>query len=163
VDTITKFVNILYLFAEGSGVGAYSKDISKWSDLRTVPTMKTYFEHMNAYHISFSAFENDNADVNADYIRARRYLPERGKGLLGTDLKPEFLKTRLFKTGIQHHITIIRRGDDLFLKINNAEKETLCHWKTNEFPALNSGRIGLRLMGSRVSQFGNFKVFELDK
>ena len=162
-DDATKFVNILYLFARGSGKEPYATDISKWSDLRTVPAMKTYFEHMNAFHMSFSAFENDNTNPNADYIRARYYLPERGKGLTGTDLKPDFLKTGLFKTGVKHHIVVIRRGDDLFMQIKNAEKEYLCHWKTNVFPTLNSGRIGLRLMGSRVSEFGNFKVFESDK
>ena len=162
-DDATKFVNILYLFAEGSGVGAYDKDILKWSDLRTVPAMKTYFEHMNAFHISFAAFENDNLDTNADYIRARRYMPERGKGLNGTYLKPDYLRTGLFRTGVLHHITVIRSGDTIFMQIKNAEKEYLCRWKTSEFPALKSGRIGLRLMGSRVSEFGNFKVFELDK
>ena len=158
VDTITKFVNILYLFAEGSGVGAYSKDISKWSDLRTIPAMKTYFEHMNAFHISFSAFENDNTNPNADYIRARYYLPERGRGLVGTDLKPDYLRTGLFKTGMPHHITVICKGDDIFMQIKNAEREYLCRWETSKFPTLTSGRIGLRLMGSRVSEFANFKV-----
>ncbi|HRZ98401.1 MAG TPA: hypothetical protein P5084_12665, partial [Paludibacter sp.] len=86
---------------------------------------------------------------------------ERGKGLSGTDLKPDYLRTGLFKTNEKYHITIIRKGDDIFMKTQNADKEYLCHWKTNEFPPLNSGRIGLRLMGSRVSEFGNFKVFDL--
>lgn len=157
-DTATKFVNILYLFAEGSGVGAYDKDISRWSDLRIVPAMKTYFEHMNAYHISFAAFENDNNNPNEDYIRARRYLSESGKGLNGTDLKPDYFRTGLFKTGVPHHITIISRGDDIFMKIKTAGKESLCRWKADKFPALNSGRIGMRLMGSRVSEFANFRV-----
>jgi len=160
-DTATRFVNIIYLFAEGSGVGAYNKDISKWSNLRTVPAMKSYYEHMNAYHISFAAFENDNINPAADYIRARRYLPERGKGLNGTELNPDYFRTGLFAAGVLHHISIIRRGDDIFMKIKQSGKEQICHWKTNEFPALNSGRIGLRLMGSRVSEFGNFKVFSL--
>jgi len=161
-DTATKFVNILYLFAEGSGVGVYDKDISKWNNLRTIPAMSTYFEHMNAYHISFAAFENDNTDANADYIRFRRYLPERGLGLNGTDCKPEYMNTGLFRTGLSCHITVIRRGNELYMKINNPEKETLCHWQTTEFPVLNSGRIGLRLMGSRVSEFRNFKVSGLN-
>jgi len=160
-DEATKFVNIIYLFAEGSGVGEYHKDITKWNELRKIPAMKTYFEHINAYHISFAAYENDNNIPTEDYIRARRYLPERGKGLSGTDLKPDYLRTGLFKTNEKYHITIIRKGDDIFMKTQNADKEYLCHWKTNEFPPLNSGRIGLRLMGSRVSEFGNFKVFDL--
>ena len=161
MDTATKFVNIIYLDAEGSGVGVYNKDISKWGSLRTVPAMKTYFEHMNAYHISFAAFENDNSNPAEDYIRARQYLPERGKGLSETELKPDYLRTGLFKTGMLNHITIIKTGEDIYMKIKNSEKEQICHWKTNNFPALNLGRIGIRLMGSRVSEFGNFKVFEL--
>lgn len=160
-DASTKFVNIIYLFAQGSGVGAYDKDIAKWTSLRTIPAMKTYFDHMNAYHISFAAFENDNSNPSEDYIRARRYLPELGKGLKGTELKPDYLRTGLFKTGIPHHITIIRRGEDIYMMIKNADKAQICRWKTSDFPALNSGRIGLRLMGSRVSEFGNFKVFSL--
>ncbi|MBP6662842.1 MAG: hypothetical protein KA172_07145 [Paludibacter sp.] len=67
----------------------------------------------------------------------------------------------LFKTGVPHHITIIRRGEDIYMNIQNADKAQICRWKTSDFPALNSGRIGLRLMGSRVSEFGNFKVFGL--
>lgn len=161
MDSATKFVNIIYLCGEGSGVGEYDKDISKWSNLRTVPSMKTYFEHINAYHISFAAFENDNSNPENDYIRARCYLPERGKGLSGTELKPDYFRTGFFKTGMLNHITIIKKGDDIFMKIKNSEKEQICHWKTNDFPALNSGRIGLRLMSSRVSEFGNFQVFEL--
>jgi len=162
-DTTTKFVNIIYLFAEGSGTGAYNKDITKWSKLRTVPAMKVYFEHMNAYHVSFAAFENDNSDPANDYIRARHYLPENGNGLKGTEMKPDYFKTGFFKANVPHHITIIRKGNDLFMVIKNTEKEQICHWETNVFPVLYSGRIGLRLMGSRVSEFGNFRVFELTK
>ncbi len=160
-DTVTKFVNIIYLFAQGSGAGDYAADLDKWSNLRTIPAMKCYFEHTNAYHISFAAFENDNLDPTADYIRARRYLPERGKGLNGTEMKPEYLNTGLFKTDIPHHISIIRKGDNLFMKITNADKELICKWNTNDFPPLQSGRIGLRLMGSRSSEFSNFNVMEL--
>jgi hypothetical protein len=160
-DTATKFVNILYLFAEGSGLGEYNRDISKWSNLRNVPAMKTYFEHMKAYHLSFSAFDNDNSDPAADYIRARCYRPECGNGLTGTEMKPDYLHTGMFRKDIPYHICVIRKGNDIFMQITGDGKEQLCHWKTNEFSVLNSGRIGLRLMGSRVSEFSNFKVFDL--
>lgn len=160
-DIATKFVNIIYLFAEGSGVGAYDKDISKWNNLRTVPAMKNYFEHMNAYHISFAAFENDNTIRSEDYVRARRYLPERGRGLVGTELTPDYLRTGMFAQGVKHHVTIIKKGNDIFMQVKNADKVKLFHWSVADFPALNSGRIGLRLMGSRISEFGNFKVYKL--
>jgi hypothetical protein len=160
-DLATKFVNIIYLLAEGSGEGESDKDISKWNHLRTVPAMKNYFEHMHAYHISFAAFENDNTIATEDYIRARRYMPERGKGLKGTELLPEYLRTGFFSTDVPHHIVIIKNEKDIFMKVKNVEKEKIFHWEATQFPALNSGRIGLRLMGSRVSEFGNFKVSEL--
>ncbi|MEG1686196.1 MAG: hypothetical protein RR319_09695, partial [Bacteroides sp.] len=47
LDTINKFVTILYLFAEGSGIGSYSQDISTWDTLRRIPAMNEYFDHMN--------------------------------------------------------------------------------------------------------------------
>lgn len=157
-DTVTRFVNILYLFAQGSGVGVYENDIEKWSRLRTIPAMKTYYEHMNAYHISFAAFENDNRDPSFDYIRCRRYLPERGKGLFNTDIKPEYVQTGLFKTGVSYHITVIRKGEELFMKIKSKDQELVCHWPTNQLPPLLNGRIGFRLMGSRASEFANVEV-----
>lgn len=160
-DAATKFVNIVYLFAQGSGDGVYEKDIYQWRKLREVPAMRTYFNNMNLYHISFAAFENDNEDPNADYIRARRYLPAAGKGLTGTDLLPEYLNTGFFKTGDKHHITLIRKGDVLYMEVGNQKQKQLYKWKTDAFPALESGRIGLRLMGSRVSDFSNFRVYQL--
>jgi len=160
-DSATKFVNILYLFAEGSGVEGYDKDIAKWTDKRKVPTMKTYFDHMNAYHISFAAFENDNLNPAEDYIRARRYMPETGNGLKGTDLLPDNFRTGMFKPGVKYHVTVIKKDADLLMKITGDNRTYVCGWKTNQFPDLNSGRIGLRLMGSRVSEISNFNVCSL--
>jgi hypothetical protein len=160
-DTATKFVNILYLFAEGSGVGVYNKDISTWNELRAIPAMKTYFDHMSAYHISFAAFENNNTIATEDYIRARRYRPETGKGLEGTALKPEYGRTGFFKLGIKHHITIIKSGKTIYMQVENKHQKALYHWPLTDSDDLHSGRIGLRLMGSRISEFSNFKVGSL--
>lgn len=163
LDSATKFVNIIYLHAKGSGKNEYSEDITKWSHLRRIPAMRTYFEHMDLYHVSFAAFENDNNNPQADYIRARRYLPERGEGLRGTDLLPEFLNTGLFEPGVLHQFVIIKKGDDLFMKINANQKERIYRWDTKQFPDLTAGRIGLRLMGARASRFSNFRVFTSSK
>lgn len=160
-DEATKYVNIIYLFVEGSGVGAYEKDISKWSGLRKVPAMKWYFEHMNALHISFAGFENDNYLPEADYVRARRYLPERGKGLQGTEVMPEYLRTGFFKPNEPHRISIVRKGNDVYMKVKNTTRERIFHWDISNFPELKSGRIGLRLMGSRISEFSDFSVYQL--
>ena len=85
LDEATNCVNILYIQATGSGNGPYAKDITKWSELRKVPAMKTYYNHMNTYHISYAA----NPGTKKAYIRGRRYMPER-QGLKGTQLKPDY-------------------------------------------------------------------------
>jgi hypothetical protein len=97
LDDETRCVTILYIQATGSGEGEYHKDIAKWSELRRVPAMATYFNHMHTYHISYAAFPND-ADTTS-YVRARRYMPERS-GLKGTDLEPDYFPTGLFETGV---------------------------------------------------------------
>lgn len=158
MDSSTKYVNIIYLFAEGSGKQPYDTDISKWANLRSIPAMKNYYEHMNALHISFAAFDNNNHIISEDYVRARQYLPERAMGLDNTDFKPDYFRTGLFNYGDIHHITIIRKSNMLYMIVKNSRKEKIFYWNSTQFPYLKSGRIGLRLMGSRVSEFSNFKV-----
>jgi hypothetical protein len=58
LDNENRCVTILYIQATGSGKGAFAKDITKWNELRKVPAMRTYFNHMNTYHISYAAFGN---------------------------------------------------------------------------------------------------------
>lgn len=161
LDSVFRFVNIIYLFASGSGSGVYKNDISAWAELRKTPAMKMYFEHMNAYHISFAAFDIDNNDNENDYVRARRYLPERGKGLSGTELLPVYIKTGMFKPNVKHHIIVISKDKTIWMKIKANGTEKIYKWDTEILPQISSGRIGLRLMGSRASEFSNFKVFLL--
>ena len=73
-DTATKYVNILYFFATGEGTSEYPTDIALWNEKRIVPHMRTYFHHMNTYHISYAAL---SADGKNDYIRLRRYNPQK--------------------------------------------------------------------------------------
>jgi hypothetical protein len=163
LEDIVEAVTILYLQATGSGAPGYDKDIAKWADKREVPAMKTYFEHMNLLHISLAAFPVGGTDPEDDYIRARRYMPEREEGLEGTDFKPEYLKTGLFKKGVPHKLTVIKKSDDLFCFIRNPEKEFLCHWKTDSLPPVTEGRIGLRHMWTRGARYKDFRVFALRK
>jgi hypothetical protein len=151
-------VNILYVLASGSGAEPYETDIAAWSELREVPSMSHYFNHMHAYHISYAAFDQDNEDPSNDYIRARRYMPETGKGLEGTELEPDFSKTGLFEAGVPHRITVIRSGDDLFMWVRNGEQEMLCRWAIDAFPFIESGRIGLRHMYTRSALYRDFRV-----
>ncbi|WFB37121.1 DUF1961 family protein [Kiritimatiellota bacterium B12222] len=163
LDNETKCVNILYLHATGSGEGPYNKDVAEWADLREIPAMKLYFQNMNTYHISYAAYKNDNSPNKVDYIRARRYRPDASKSLAETDFKPDAFDTGLFKTNVPHKITIIKKGDDLFMFIRNADQERLCHWNTADLPPLNEGRIGLRHMYTRSARYANFTVSTLKK
>lgn len=160
-DTIPRMVNIIYLFATGSGKGEFKEDISTWNHLRKVPAMRMYYNHMHLYHISFAAFDVDNTDTGFDYIRFRRYLPETGNGINGTEVLPDYLRTGFFKPYEKHHISIVRKGDDVWMKIVNNGNEKVHKWNTSSFPPIQSGRIGLRLMASRASIFSNFRVYQL--
>jgi hypothetical protein len=158
LDSATRFVTILYVQATGSGVGPYLEDISEWASLRTVPAMRTYFNNVNLYHISYAAHDNQNTNADADYIRARRYLPEANKGLEGTALEPDFFGTGLFRTGVPHKITVIKKGQELFMHIRNEKKDLLCHWQNQSLPPITEGPIGLRHMHTRKARYRDFRV-----
>ena len=156
LDSETRCVTILYVQATGSGTDPYAKDILDWAELRKVPSMKMYFNHMNTYHISYAAYPNAD-DATEDYIRARRYMPE-AKGLRGTDLAPDYFRTGLFATGVPHKITVIKHEQELFMLVRNDEKQMLCHWKNEVFPPIVEGRIGLRHMYTRSARYRDFRI-----
>jgi Domain of unknown function (DUF1961) len=159
LDEANRFVTILYIQATGSGDGPYQKDIMRWVDRRAVPSMRTYFNHMNTYHISYAAYGVENDDPAEDYIRARRYMPETPRGLEGTDLQPDdYARTGLFATGVPYKITVIKSGDKLYMHIAGKDNTLLCHWDTESFPAIAEGRIGLRHMYTRAARYRNFRV-----
>ena len=157
-DETIRNVTILYVQASGSGEAPFVKDISEWNELREVPAMRMYFNHMNAYHVSYAAFGTENDVPEEDYIRARRYRPLLNNGLKGTELKPDYSRTGLFATGVPHKITVIRKGRDLYMWIRNAEQEYLCHWNNDTMPEITEGRIGLRHMYSRGARYRNIRI-----
>jgi hypothetical protein len=152
LDEATNCVNILYIQATGSGEEPYVRDITKWNELRKIPAMKTYFNHMHTYHISYAVGEPSNG-----YIRARRYMPN-ATGLKGSDLKPDYFPKGMFATGVPHKITVIKKERDLFMKCENAEQTVYCHMTNPDLPPITEGRIGLRLMWTRASNIKNFRV-----
>lgn len=158
LDAATKYVNILYIQATGSGQGDFHEEIFEWSDLRRVPAMRMYFNHMHTYHISYAAYGNTNLEAPNDYIRARRYMPESGKALRGTDLVPDYFQTGLFQPGVPHKITVIKYGNDLYMEIIGPDTKKRCHWKNTDLPPIERGRIGLRHMASRNARYKNFRV-----
>jgi lysophospholipase L1-like esterase len=151
LDSSEEGVNILYIQATGGGEGPYKKDISAWSDLRRVPAMKTYFNNMQTYHISYAV------PGDRDYIRARRYMPNRS-GLKGTALAPDYFRNGLFGTGVPHKLTIIKQDRDIFMRVRNAEQTRHYHWHNDKLPPIEEGRIGLRLMFTRASRIKDFRV-----
>lgn len=155
LDNETNCVNILYIQASGSGEAPYVTDITKWNELRRVPAMRMYFDHMHTYHISYAAFPND--DDATSYIRARRYIPN-ATGLEGTGLEPDYFPQGLFETGVPHKITVIKKARDLFMKVENAEQTLYCHMENPSLPEISKGRIGLRHMFTRSSRYKNIKI-----
>lgn len=150
LDKENRCVNILYIEATGSGKGPYAKDITQWNDLRKVPAMSSYFDHMNTYHVSYAAFPEG-------YIRARRYMPEQ-KGLKGSDLKPDYYPKGLFATGVKHHITVIKKDRDILMRIENPSQVYYCHMTNPDLPIVTEGRVGLRHMFTRSACYKNFMI-----
>ncbi len=153
LDSSKDGVNILYIQATGSGAGPYHADIAAWSELRRVPAMKLYFNHMNTYHISYSVGFPGN-----EYTRARRYLPE-GKGLDGTDIAPDYGQSDLFKPGILHRMALIKRGQALFLRVENPDGTHSFAWRNTQFPPITAGRVGLRQMFTKAGRYANFRIW----
>ena len=141
LDEATNCVNILYIQATGSGDSPYAKDITKWSELRKVPAMKTYYNHMNTYHISYAA----NPGTKKAYIRGRRYMPQK-QGLKGTELKPDYSTPNLFATGVKHRITVIKQDRHLCMRVENPDQVAYFHMINPDLPVISEGRIGLRHM-----------------
>ncbi len=154
LDAADRFVTILYIQATGSGHGPYVHDLSRWSELRRVPAMSVYFDNLNTYHLSYAAFEGNET---ISYVRARRYMP-RQSGLDGTDLKPDYFPTGLFKTGVPHKITVLKRHRELLVRIENAEETVYCHMTNPHLPEINAGRIGLRHMFTRAARYRDFRI-----
>lgn len=155
LDNETRCVNILYIQATGSGEAPFVTDISEWNELRRVPAMRIYFDHMNTYHISYAAFPND--EDSTGYIRSRRYMPNR-TGLEGTGMEPDYYPEGLFKTGVPHTITVIKQDRDLFMKIQNAEQVFYAHMKNPDLPIIERGRIGLRHMFTRSARYKDIRI-----
>lgn len=155
-DSETRCVNILYIQATGSGEKPYLKDISEWNELRRVPSMKSYFDHMNTYHVSFAAFPND--EDTTSYIRARRYIPD-ATGLTGSDLEPDYFPLGLFDTGVPHRITVIKKDREIFMHVKNSEREFYGHMRNTSLPPIQDGRVGLRHMYTRSSIYKDFRIW----
>jgi hypothetical protein len=156
LDNEKRCVNILYIQASGSGKHPYAKDITKWNELRKVPSMRNYYENMHTYHISYAANPGANEE-DVSYIRGRRYMPHR-TGLKGTDLDPDYYPKGLFNPSVKHHITVIKKDRDLHMRIQNPEQVYYCHMRNPKLPVITEGRIGIRHMFTRSARYKNFSI-----
>lgn len=157
IDSATKAVNILYIQATGDEQGVYEKDISQWSELRKIPAMKTYFENMNTFHISYAAFGNEENSFH--YVRARRYPKPEDKPFKVTELEPSYDRQGFFKIGQKYHITAIKTKEQLFFKMESKDGVELFYWDISNIDPITEGRIGLRQMFTRSSIYKNFKIY----
>ncbi len=157
LDTITQFVNILYIQATGKQMGPYTEDIADWSTLRQVPFMRCYFDNMELLHISYAAF-NNQVDNDEDYVRARRYPTRPNRAFNETDIAPDYFRTGLFQPGIPYHFTAIKTNEGLFLEVKNGEVRKLFHWPLGDVEPVLHGRVGIRHMWTRCSRYANIRI-----
>jgi hypothetical protein len=154
-DTITKNVVIIYIQATGKGDSPYEKDITKWNDLRKIPSMRTYFNNMNALHISYAAFLKGN-----EYIRARRYPVTTELAFKDLVIDPSYDGLKgYFKTDITYHITILKKSEKLYFKVHGEDKDEIFSWDLTSKEPIIEGRIGLRHMFTRSALYENFKIY----
>jgi hypothetical protein len=160
LDTITRFVNILYIQATGIQQGHYTEDIMDWAHLRQIPYMSSYFNTMNLLHISYAAFGNQD-DKDEDYVRARRYPARPDKPFTETDLEPDNFNTGLFRPGQTYHVCAVKTDDHLFFDVQGEEAGTLFYWPLEGVAPVHQGRVGIRHMWTRCSRYADFKVWAL--
>ena len=157
LDTTTKCVNIIYIHAQGTGENGFEKDIKKWKETRKEPFMHWYFNHMNAYHISYAAFGMKNESPKKDYIRMRRYNPTKIP-FKASAVKGEYFETNLFKPSTPYHIQIKVNAKKIKMNISNLNTDYKCEWNIESYAPLTKGRIGLRQMFTRNARYQNFKI-----
>jgi len=163
-DTTTRCVNILYFHATGKGDPAYPTNIALWNEKRPVPHMRTYFNNMKTYHISYAAFSAKEYSGTNDYIRLRRYNPDK-QGLGGTDIPGDKFKTGLFKPFETYHIKVVKYGSQIEMHIRHqadTSEALVCKWDVSAFPVYESGRIGLRHMYTRSARYKNIQVWRIE-
>ena len=155
IDTTTLpgTVNIIYILAQG-GAGK-PLDILEWAGERREPHMAKYYNMMETYHVSYSVIGPPDADK---YLRGRRYMPDKRKGLNGTELTPEYMNVPLFEPGVTYQMTFIKAGRELFLHVEGNGKDMIFYFDASNFPPVEKGRVGLRQMWTRISRYSDFKI-----
>ncbi|PCJ62868.1 MAG: hypothetical protein COA79_01710 [Planctomycetota bacterium] len=160
LDTINRYVNILYFHANGIGEGEYKKNIHEWADLREVPLMATYFEKMDLLHISFAAFGNSNDDAD-DYIRVRRYPVREDRSFDQIEVDGTIHNTNLFLPNVKSLVCFIKTKTALAMKISIDGVDFYHHWDISTVEETESGAFGIRQMWQKESIYKNIKIYTL--
>ncbi|WP_020571562.1 hypothetical protein [Neolewinella persica] len=154
-DTRETAVNILYL--QASGAYDFPADIASWRNERIIPSMRTYFNNMNALHISYAAYPKNGG---MDYVRCRQYPVQKGKKFAATAVAPDYFDTGLFRPGVPYEITVVKTSEWLFFNVKGGDKEQLFSWPLPSGDKIASGRIGIRHMYTRSARYGDVAVWE---
>ncbi|NQY09030.1 MAG: DUF1961 family protein [Flavobacteriales bacterium] len=155
-DTAHRMVNILYV--QATGVSPYSTNIYEWRKERETPSMRTYFNNMKTLHISYAAFNNKDL-TKPDYVRARIYPVNAERTFKQMAIEPSYYDTKLFLPNVTYKITMIKTNTDFVFQVEGADVSKEFAWKLTEKQTVTEGRIGLRHMYTRSSQYKNFKVY----
>lgn len=157
----TGSVILIYIQATGDGSEEFPEDIMKWSAKRAVPGMEKYFSNMHLYHISYATGSPFIEGNGADYVRARRYMPD-GDTLRGTELTPEYADTGVFKPGVTYRITILKEAREISMRVQGPDQSRVFWFKNDKLPPVTRGRIGLRHMFTRSARYKDFRVSQAD-
>lgn len=157
LDSMTQAtaVNILYLQATGLGTEQSPTDIFLSTEQRQVPSMDSYFNHMNTLHISYAC----TGPQRANYVAARRYPAKKPMGFKGTEVLPIYENIQLFKPGETWHLTAVKEGRHLSFTARRGEETHTFEWDTSAFEPVTEGRIGFRHMWARSSLYQNVQVY----
>ena len=159
LDSATHSVNILYLDATGTGRGPYVEDLAVWAALREVPAMRVYYENLDALHVSFAAYPNDDEPDPVDYVRARRYPVAPGASFAATTgLEPTYADTGLFRPGVPYRVTVTKRCGRLAMRVEGDGRDERFEWDLAAFPPTTHGRVGLRHMATRAARYADVRV-----
>jgi hypothetical protein len=156
LDERPQGVNIIYIQATGKEEGEFTKDIMEWAHLRTRAKMPLYWKNMKLLHISYAVNIHGAED---EYIRARQYPVKPGGNFnKDTELKEAYFRTGLFKVGVPYRLTTIKRDGKMYFHVKGDGQEKVFDWDLANWPPLNEGRVGLRLMPARQSRFKDIKI-----
>lgn len=159
-DAAERDVNILYLHAQGTGIGPHAPDLLAWSELRRIPAMRVYFQNLQAWHLSFAAFANEGPASPSDYLRVRRYPVTPERSFAETEVPPTYHDSGLFLPGQTYAVTVLKTAACLFLQVRGERETRLYRWDVARFASEERGRIGLRHMHGRSAVYANLRVFQ---